>query len=178
MDGNLVVCPKVHELMAALKITYDSSEWRLFIDSSKTSLKAALLHNGNKMQSIPVGYAVHVKETHDNIKVLLKCINYNQHQWQLCSDLKVVALVMGLQLGYTKYCCFLCEWNSREKDFHYIKKDWPLRQSLTPGEKNVKHPPLVESSKILLPPLHIKTRFNEELCQGNGQNRSWFYVPQ
>ena len=38
VDGNLVVCPKVHGLIAALKITYDSSEWRLFIDSSKTSL--------------------------------------------------------------------------------------------------------------------------------------------
>ena len=124
VDGNLVVCPKVHELMAALKITYDSSEWRLFIDSSKTSLKAILLHNGNTMPSIPVSYAVHIKETYDNIKVLLKCINYNQHQWQLCGDLKVVALVVSLQLGYTKYCCFLCEWNSREKDSHYIKKDW------------------------------------------------------
>ncbi|CAK8697066.1 unnamed protein product [Clavelina lepadiformis] len=65
---------------------------------------------------------------------------------------------MGLQLGYrpTKYCCFLCEWDSRAKDSHYIKKDWHFRQSLTPGEKNVLHPPLVESNKILLPPLHIK----------------------
>ena len=125
VDGNLVVCPKVHELMPALKITYDSSEWRLFIDSPKTSVKTVLLHNGNTMPSIPVGYAVHIKETYDNIRVLLKYINYNQHQWQLCGDLKVVALVVGLQLGYTKYCCFLCEWNSREKDSHYIKKDWP-----------------------------------------------------
>ena len=82
LDGNLVVRPKVHELMAALKITYDSSEWRLFIDSSKTSLKAVLLHNGNTMPSIPVGYAVHVKETYDNIKVLLKCINYSQARSQ------------------------------------------------------------------------------------------------
>ena len=110
------------------------------------------------MSSIPVGYAVHIKETYDNIKVLLKCINYNQHQRQLCGDLKVITLVMDLQLGYTKYSCFLCEWNSREKDSHYIKNDSPIRQSLTPEEKNVKHPPLVESGKILLPLLHIKLR--------------------
>ena len=71
--------------------------------------------------------------THNNIKQLLRCINYYQHQWQLSGDLKVVALVMSLQLGYTKYSCFLCEWNSRAKDLHCIKKDWPLRQSLTPG---------------------------------------------
>ena len=98
VDGNPVVCPKVHELMAALIITHDSLEWRLFIHSFKTSLRAVLLHNGNTMPSIPVGYAVHIKETYDNIKVFLKCINCNQHQWQLCGDLKVVALVMGLQL--------------------------------------------------------------------------------
>ena len=91
--------PKAHELMAALKITYDSSEWRLFIDSSKTSLKAVLLQNGNTMTSVPVDYVVHIKETYDNIKVLLKCINYNQHQWLLCGYLKVVTLVIANTLN-------------------------------------------------------------------------------
>ena len=57
VDGNLVVFPKVN---AALKITYGSSESRLFIDSSKTSLKAVLQHNGNTITSIPVDYAVHI----------------------------------------------------------------------------------------------------------------------
>ena len=107
MEDDLVACNKVNELMKALNISYDPAEWRLFIDSSKTSLKAVLLHSGNTMPSVPVGYAVLMKETYDNIKQLLTCINYAQHQWQLCGDLKVVALVMGLQLGYTKYCCFL-----------------------------------------------------------------------
>ena len=97
---------------------YDPGEWRLFIDSSKTSLKAVLLHNGNDLPSIPVGHAVHMKETYGNIKQLLRCINYDQHQWQVCGDLKVVALLIGLQAGYTKYCCFLCEWNSRARDSH------------------------------------------------------------
>jgi hypothetical protein len=27
----------------------------------------------------------------------------------------VIALLLGFQLGYTKYCCFLCEWDSRDK---------------------------------------------------------------
>ena len=123
MEDDLVACNKVNELMKALNNSYDPAEWRLFIDSSKTSFKAVLLHSGNTMPSVPVGYAVHMKETYDNIKQLLTCINYDQHQWQLCGNLKVVALVMGLQLGYTKYCCFLCEWNSRAKDSHYINKD-------------------------------------------------------
>ena len=46
--------------------------------------------------------------------------------------------------------------DSRARDSHYVKRDWPLRLSLEPGKKTFQHPPLVESSKIWLPPLHIK----------------------
>jgi hypothetical protein len=56
---------------------------------------------------------------------------------------------MGLQQGYTKYFCFLCEWDSR------AKRDWPQRTSLKVREKNVQHPALAEWHKILLPPLNI-----------------------
>ena len=41
------------------------------IDLSKTNLKAVLLRNGN-MPSVLVGWAVQMKETHDNIKKLFK----------------------------------------------------------------------------------------------------------
>ena len=135
MEGDLVYCHDIEGLMAALNTTYDPNEWRPFIDSSKTSLKAVLLHNGNVLNSIPVSHAVHMKEAYDNMKQLLRCIKYNQHEWQMCGDLKVVALVLGLQSGYTKYCCFLCEWDSRARDSHYINRVSPLRQSLEPGKK-------------------------------------------
>ncbi|XP_061419594.1 uncharacterized protein LOC133349820 isoform X1 [Lethenteron reissneri] len=155
MKGDLVAC-NIDGVMAALNIVHDPNEWRLFIDSSKMSLKAVLLHNGNVLPSIPVGHAAHMKETYDNMKQFLRCINYDQHRMQLCGDFKVVALLLGLQTGYTKYCCFLFELDSRARDSHYIKIDWPLRPSLEPGRKSVQHPPLVESRKILLPPFHIK----------------------
>ena len=71
-------------------------------------------------------------------------------------DLKVVALLLGLQGGYTKYSCFLCEWDSRARESHYVKKVWPQRKSCEPGIRNVHYPPLVDPQKILLPPLHIK----------------------
>ncbi|GBO39141.1 hypothetical protein AVEN_208800-1 [Araneus ventricosus] len=63
---------------------------------------------------------------------------------------------MSLQLGYTKYCCFLCLWDSRAIALHYIKRDWPQRASFKPGEMNVEHPPLSEPHKIIIPPLRIK----------------------
>ncbi len=94
--------------------------------SSKTSFKAVLLHNGNIKPSIPLGFATHMKETYDNIKQFLRCINYDQHQWQLCSDLKVIAVVIDLQGWYTKYYCFLCEWDSHARNSQYVKRDWPF----------------------------------------------------
>ena len=50
MDDHLVYCCDVEGLIHFLggsKISYKFSEWRLYIDSSKPSLKAVLLHNGN-----------------------------------------------------------------------------------------------------------------------------------
>jgi hypothetical protein len=64
--------------------------------------------------------------------------------------------LMALQLVYTMYCCMLCEWDSREKTLHYVKRVWLQRNALKAGEKNVQHPALTEWQKILLPPLHIK----------------------
>ncbi|GBP14416.1 hypothetical protein EVAR_92401_1 [Eumeta japonica] len=156
MVESLVFCKDISGLMGVLNITYKQNEWRLFIDSSKLSLKAVLLHNRNILPSIPIAHAVHMKESYENMKTLLLCIKYNEHQWQICGDLKVVALLLGLQLGYTKFCCFVCEWDSRNRKEHYTKKVWPQRQSLQPGQKNVQNSPLVNPQKVLLAPLHIK----------------------
>ena len=46
----------------------------------------------------------------------------------------------------------MCEWDNRIN--HWIKRDRPLRESLTPGYKNILHPALVDN--VILPPLHIK----------------------
>ena len=63
---------------------------------------------------------------------------------------------LELQGGYTKHSCFLCLWNSRADEQHYLVKNWSARKDLTPGSHNVLNSSLIERSKILLPPLHIK----------------------
>ena len=50
----------------------------------------------------------------------------------------------------------LSEWDSRDKAHHYVKRIWPIRKTLEPGHKNVKHHSLLESSRYLLPTLHNK----------------------
>ena len=63
---------------------------------------------------------------------------------------------MGMQAGFTKYCCFLCLWDSRAVSQHYTQKDWGSRSTFVPGEHSCNENPLVDMNKVLLPPLHIK----------------------
>lgn len=155
-EGNLVYCNDVQGLMNSFEIEYDSSEWRLFIDSSKTSLKAVLLHNGNKFASLPVGHSVHMDENYNDLATILEKIKYQDNQWMVCGDLKILSMLLGQQAGYTKYPCFLCLWDSRARDQHWTNTDWPPRETLTPGEKNIINTTLIPPEKVLLPPLHIK----------------------
>lgn len=78
-------------MIELLSLKYDAMEWRLFIDSSKKSLKAVLLNDGNKFSSIPVG--------HKRMQRLLSALNYQEQKWLICGDLKVVGLILGLQGG-------------------------------------------------------------------------------
>ncbi|UYV67940.1 hypothetical protein LAZ67_5002553 [Cordylochernes scorpioides] len=178
-ENDLVYCNDVVSLMEALGHDHDTEEWRLFIDSSNISMKAVLLHNGNKFPSVPIAHASNMKETYENMKLLLKKIEYERYGWKICSDLKVVALLRGLQLGYTKFCCFLCEWDSRDRERHYIKKIWPNRKIFTPGYKNIANLPLIDSENIYLPPLHIKLGIMKNFVKAMDRNASGFaYLKQ
>ena len=88
------------------------------------------------------------------------------HSADVCADLKVVALLRGLQLGYTKYCCFLCLWDSRARNKHYIEKIWPQRIEEVEGQHNVVALPLVPQNKIILPPMHVKLRLFKHFVKG------------
>jgi len=91
-EDDLVFCYDVDSLMTALGIKHDPQEWRIFIDSSKLSLKAVLLNNGNPHPSIPVQHAVHMKETYENLKHLPNMLEYSKHGCHICGDLKVVSV--------------------------------------------------------------------------------------
>jgi len=56
----------------------NATEWRTFIDASKRSLKAVLLHNGDRNASVPVDHSVQLKESYGNLSMFLK--NINEHK--------------------------------------------------------------------------------------------------
>jgi len=66
-----------------------------------------------------------MKESYESMKVLLGKIMYDEFKWKLCGDLKVLALLLRMQHEYTKYCCFLCQWDSRDKKNDCVNKLWP-----------------------------------------------------
>ena len=108
------------------------------------------------------------------MKILMEAINYDKFKWQICGDLKVIALLLGLQQGFTKYCCFICEWDSRARSLHYSRKYWPARKSLEPGIMNVENQPLVEPSKILLPSMHFKLDLMKNFVKAMNKEEATF----
>ena len=119
----MLYCSNIDGLFEALESEHYSNEWRLFIDSSEASLKAVLLKNGNETPSISLIHATALRETQETIKLNLRFINYAVYKWNIYGELKVIGLLLGMQIGYTKNQCFLYLWESFDDEQHYFKKD-------------------------------------------------------
>lgn len=75
-EGNLFYCTDVKGLMLHMGLQkYIPNYWRLFIDSSKRSLKCVLLHNDNKYGSVPIAHSTTMQEEYTNISLI--CIGGN-----------------------------------------------------------------------------------------------------
>ena len=61
MRGELGHCNDIPALFIQFGIEHHN--WRLFIDASKSSIKAVPLHNGNVHPSVPIAYSVTMRET-------------------------------------------------------------------------------------------------------------------
>jgi hypothetical protein len=88
--------------------------------------------------------------------------------------LKVIVLLLGLQRGYTKCPCFLCEWDSRARDKRWETVYWPKREQLQPGSKNVLNLSVVDHEIIPLPPLHIRLGMMKEFVKALDRNSPRF----
>ena len=102
MQDAICFCNNVSGLFYSIGIPCISREWRLFIDSSSKSLKAVLLINGNKYPSLPLAHSVHLKETYKNVKTVLNVLKYDQYNWEVIDDFKMIAFLMGMQGGFSR----------------------------------------------------------------------------
>ena len=71
-DREFFHCNNIFELIHMLVGKYDPSDWRLFIDSSKKSIKALPLHIGNLSPSGLIAYSTTMKETFQNLQFMLE----------------------------------------------------------------------------------------------------------
>jgi len=74
--GYFTYCKDTDGLMDAMHMRHNPEQWQLFTDASKTSLKAVLLHNRNKLPSIPVAFAPTTKETYTTMNDILVEVTY------------------------------------------------------------------------------------------------------
>ena len=85
-----------------------------------------------------------------------------------------MSVLLGLQLGYTKHMCFLCLWYSRDDANHYNTTEWPMRTNYIFGRYNVKCQPLIDPSKVYLPPHHIKLGLIKQFVKAMDVNGDGF----
>jgi hypothetical protein len=100
---DLIFCNDVCSVIETLGHQLDPTEWRLYIDSLKVSLKLVLLHNREKFPSVALALTANRKLFYENMKLLLEKIQHEKYNWNICGDLKINYLL----LDYTKFCCFV-----------------------------------------------------------------------
>ena len=127
-EENVVYCKNTYKLMSQLTLQYGPFKWRLFIDSPESGLKAVLLPNGNIFPSIPVAHLINLKGNYKDLAVILQKLRYEDHGWMICIDFKMISTLLGQRLGFTKYPCFLCMWDSRARDLHWKRNKWPNKK--------------------------------------------------
>lgn len=158
LDSGFIYCKDVERLFYHLNHPYKDDEWRLFVDSSKRSLKAVLVHIGNKLPSVPLLYATETTEDLQAMERILRLLDYPAHNWKISADLKIVAVLMGLKPGYCRMQCYMCKWEGRKDNWHYTEDyEWEARDSYEINEHDsIVYEPLVDPANIIIPPLHVK----------------------
>jgi hypothetical protein len=104
------------------KILYLPSAQRPIHHNRMHQVPKFLPHNNFSHMNNNDSVGIYVKYVISLIAVLHKKIDYHIHYWQICGDFKVIGILTGSHSGYTKHCCFLCEWDSRVRVEHYKRK--------------------------------------------------------
>ena len=105
-ENLLVYCVDVKGQIEKLGTACNPRDWRLFIDSSKASLKAVLLHSGNLFASIPLAHSTQMKKTYEYIEIMLTKLKYEEHGWKVCVDIKFLICFKANSLNIQSFSVF------------------------------------------------------------------------
>ncbi|KAF2360564.1 hypothetical protein FHG87_008680 [Trinorchestia longiramus] len=99
--------------------------------------------------------------------------------WKLPSTTSTSGISAGTSkslssLWVCKYCCVLCQWDSRAVSRHYKQKDRKSRSTFVSGEHSIQENPLVDMNKFFLPPLHIKLSLLKNFVKAMDKNGAVF----
>ena len=89
----------------------------------------------------------------------------------------MVNFLLGQKSSYTKFPCFLCLWDNRAKEMHWVQREWPKRDVLEVGQLNIINHPLVDCQKTVFPPLHIKLGLRKEFGKAFNKENDCFKYP-
>ena len=60
------------------------------------------MHNSNQFASVALVHSATLKEKYEAVKYLLEKIRYDQYEWDICDDLKMVNFLLGQQFWFHK----------------------------------------------------------------------------
>lgn len=100
--------------------------WRVHLPWIQTqSVRVTLLGEVWRLCSCRIGinapvFLLHIQSIWRScMEILLESVKYKEYQWCLYGDFKVIELLIGMQAGFTKYCCFLSPCESRAESNYY-----------------------------------------------------------
>lgn len=106
----------------------------------------SMLHKTNKKPSIPLAFSTQVKESYTTLDDILTAIKYTENLWKICCDMKVENILQGLKCGYPKFFCYLCCWDTRDKDVDHFTHTWEKRKPGQDPALGVIQKPLIENT--------------------------------
>lgn len=86
-----------------------------------------------------------------------------------------MTILLGLTPGYSKYPCHLCDFDSRADQSVKYNSKFKGRESWSLGKLNVKYEPMVDVSRIIIPPLHVKLGLFKNFIKSVG-NKAMNYL--
>ena len=107
---NFVYCCNIPGLVTAMGAScYDPTEWHLFIDNSKKSLKCVYCIQVIYLVQYPqIIHHILKKDMNELKQYQIFFLKYEEHKWIICVDIKMANFLLQEQSGYTKFPCFLC----------------------------------------------------------------------